>query len=54
MSTARISQELQEQGHEELCSLEQALSGNPRVPHMLLRVFVQKMGKLVLCLGLVI
>lgn len=44
--TAHTSQELQKQGHEELCSLEQALSGNPRVPHMLPRVFVQKLGRL--------
>lgn len=41
-------------GHEELYSLEQALSGNPHVPHMPPRIFVQKMGKLVLCLELVI
>ena len=48
------SQALQQQGHEELCSLEQDLSGNPRVPHVPPHVFVQKMGRLVLCLGLVI
>lgn len=35
-------------------SLEQTLSGNPHVPHMPPRIFVQKMGRLVLYLGLVI
>lgn len=32
--TAHTSQELQQQGQEELCSLEQALSENPQVPHV--------------------
>lgn len=41
-------------GHEELYSLEQALSGNPHVPHMPPHIFVQKIGKLVLWLELVI
>ena len=41
-------------GHGELYSLEQDLSGNPHVPHMPPCIFVQKMGRLVLYLGLVI